>query len=194
MCAVKWCLVLALISAGFAQQTSRSSPGNSSAQARNVNSPSAKLVLNGCINTGNNRYTMMQESTGTTFDLRGRDADLKQAQGKLVEVKGYELPPVGGVGLNDVPRLEVKSLRVISAKCPIQTELRRRTVLSRQGEHRTQNSVATPEYGAPGAVNQTPPTVGNNPTNWGNGAHGAPSPGTGNPPAQPSPSQSQPPQ
>ena len=130
MCAVKWCLVLALISAGFAQQTSRSSPGNSSSQARNVNSPSAKLVLNGCINTGNNRYTMMQESTGTTFDLRGRDADLKQAQGKLVEVKGYELPPVGGVGLNDVPRLEVKSLRVISAKCPIQTELRRRTVSS----------------------------------------------------------------
>jgi hypothetical protein len=184
MLASAW-MVFAL-GVGLSQTPSGSSAANAKGAPGNAQKPSARIVVNGCINGAASRYTLMQRSTGAVFALLGPGAQLEQARSKLVEVRGEELPPAGGAGLKDLPRLKVSSVRVLSDKCPIETEMRRPAGKATSNGTGNPPSAATPEYGAPGAVNQTPPPVSNNPTTWNNGAQGAPSPGTGNtpPPAQ----------
>jgi hypothetical protein len=170
----------AVISVGLAQYPSGTPKNSRPAQSANERGRSATVAISGCINGGHNRFTMTQQSTGAIFGLQGQETELENARGRLVEVKGDELPPPGGGGLKNLPQLKVRRIRVVADKCPIQTEVRHRPELPREAGPSKPATAATPEYGAPGAVDQTPPTVGNNPTNWGNGAQGAPSPGTGN--------------
>lgn len=143
------------------------------------------LTLVGCIAGGREQYTFMQTNTQASFLLLGDPSKFENARGKLVQVRGRELPPNGSEGVKGTPRLQVVKLRLISDKCPIQTAVRQPSIA--RGNHGQEQApiAATPKYGSPGAVNQTPPQVGNNPTNWGNGAQGAPSPGTGNAPPPP---------
>src|SRR5690349_17799325 len=99
---------------GLSQNPSGSSAANAEGTPGNAQKPSARIVVNGCINGAATRYTLMQRSTGAVFALLGRGTQLEEARNKLVEVRGEELPPTGAAGLKDLPRLKVSSVRVLS--------------------------------------------------------------------------------
>jgi hypothetical protein len=173
---------LAVCALACAQQSVETGPRSDarSASARH-------LTLNGCVAGTGERYTFMQTKTLNSFLLQGDHVQLEDARGKLVELTGRELPPPGGEGMSARPRLEVSQLRVLADRCPIQTAVRQRSDVQGSQTPEKPSTAATPDYRRPGAQ-QTPPRVGNNPTTWGNGAQGAPSPGTGNaPPPTPTP-------
>jgi hypothetical protein len=145
----------------------------------------SNLTVSGCVSGGQSRYTLSQKGTGALFEPQADPEQLTKVRGKLVEVTAIEQAPSDTRGVNALPRLKVSQMRVVAEKCPEQKAVQGKN--TQAGTNANPPTAATPEFGAPGADNQTPPQVGNNPTTWGNGAHGAPSPGTGNPPSRPEP-------
>lgn len=141
-------------------------------------SRTAEITIRGCV-SGGRRYTFMQASTGAMFGLIGKTDRFAPIQGKLIEVKANEFAPK--INSDELPKLQVNNLRVISNKCPIQTRVpSRRVIPSSARQAPPANASANTEpYADPGTINQTPPNVENPNTA---GDSGAPSPGTGNPP------------
>lgn len=189
------CLLLASI-AVLAQSMPGRAPaaGQHPPSASHVDNAGPIIVL-GCLSGGRDAYTLAQSGTGTMFKLQG-GSQFEQFRGKQVEVTARELPPVKRTGLNDLPVLTVNQVRVIGDLCPF-SESTGAPAATPTGIPQTQNApsrntssgAAAPRYGSPGAPNQTPPNIGTNPNVQ--GANGAPSPGTGNPPP-PSPPPSPP--
>ncbi len=183
-------LITLLCAAGtLAQQRTddaTSGPARQATATRATNT--GPITLRGCINGGAQRYTFMQQSTGAVFSLEGDRSRFEHFRGKAVELTGHESPPAGATGVNYLPELRVDDIKVLAAKCPIQSSGPAATTaqppLQNRGE-RPPSSPATPRYGGAGAPTQTPPAVGNNPNQP--GITGAPSPGTGNPPPPPPP-------
>lgn len=154
------------------------------------------ITMQGCINGGPRGYTFIQTSTGTSFSLQGASGKFDPYRGKLVNITGTEAPPATVDGTKDMPQFSPNDVKQIG-DCPLNTvgktdrphgaplthpSIPQTGSAPQQGNT---SGAATPEYASPGAANQTPPTVGNNPNQT--GATGAPSPGTGNPPPQPTP-------
>ena len=183
-------LVLLVVSVACGSLLAQQSPDtNGKSSQQPAASPSAKnLTVTGCVSGGTSRFTLSQKGTGAMFELRADRKQLTSAIGKVVEVTAAETAPTGTRGVNALPSLQVSQMHIVADKCPEQ----KTAAANSAGTGRSTNNpstVETREFGAPGAVNQTPPAVGNNPTTWGNGAQGAPSPGTGNPPSSSSPPQ-----
>lgn len=140
----------------------------------------AKITVRGCIQRGKtDHFSLLQASTGTSFELQGSIDDFRRSDGQFVEVQANELAPTAGRGLQSNPRLQVSKLRIVAKECPIQGYGKNPPASQVTGQ-RAQRSPATPRYQPSGAPNQTPPPEGVNPN--GAGVSGAPSPGTGNPP------------
>jgi hypothetical protein len=149
----------------------------------------AQITIRGCV-SGEKRYTFMQTGTGTMFALRGNTDRFAPVQGKLVEITATEYS-LGGKS-NELPELQVKSLRIVAEECPIQAQPPSKTLPpTRTDQHppAPEKSPSTKPYTDPGTVNQAPPSI-KNPSIEGD--TGAPSPGTGNPPA-PNPNANHPP-
>ncbi len=157
-------------------------------QHSETSSSSGVITVQGCITGGQEAYTLTQEGTGVTFKLLGNSTQFQDFRGKSVEVTGREFPPTSRRGMNDLPRLAANKMRMTGGHCPAvkgyaPSPAGTPTGIPQAKDGQPQNqppTAATPRYASPGAPNQTPPTVGNNP-NVG-GATGTPSPGTGNPP------------
>jgi len=149
-----------------------------------ANGPTANAItVQGCLNGGKQGYSLVQQGTGAGFELESKSYQLKRARGKLVQITGREMSPNGKS--DNLPRLDVEGLQVIADHCELpgkaggaSTSVPQRT---NNPANTTQPDAATPRYEPSGAPDQTPPSQGNNPTNWGR-TSGAPSPGTGNPP------------
>jgi hypothetical protein len=145
----------------------------------------SKITIKGCVQgTRPGHFTLLQASTGATFEVQGNIHALKHSSGKLVEVKAMELAPTAKRGMQSLPRLNVSNLRIVANQCPIQG-YGKGAPQSDALNHARRNEppvAATPRYQQSGAPGQTPPTAGTNPN--GAGVSGAPSPGTGNPPNQ----------
>jgi hypothetical protein len=156
-------LLLCASPLSFAQQTTGSS----------TRAPNAEITIRGCVN-GQNRYTLMQASTGAVFALSGDTARLSSVRGKLIEVTGNEYAPSSG----ELPGLTVKTYHVLANDCPIQprAQAARPPAAGTQGRAPAK-STGTAPYADPGTATQTPPNV-NNPNIQGD--TGAPGPGTGN--------------
>lgn len=172
-------LAVALSPWTWAQQNTTSSSPQQHASAV---APTAVITTRGCI-SGAKRYTFMQTSTGAMFELSGETDRFVAVRGKLVEITGDELAPQPQSG--ELPTLKVNSLRVVADKCPIQARASSATANSTSANKtRAPSSGAsgTTPYTDPGTESQTPPNVENPNVS---GATGAPSPGTGNPPAPP---------
>jgi hypothetical protein len=171
---------LSLSARAIAEQNS-SSPSQGSPAAGQT--PNAEITIHGCV-SGGERYTFMQESTRAIFALIGDDDRFAAAQGKLVEITANEFAPQGKS--NELPKLQVKNLRVIADKCPIQSEkaspMPKPTSTNRGQTPATEEVPATAPYATPGNENRNPPNV-NDPNI--SGDTGAPSPGTANPPTPP---------
>ncbi len=149
----------------------------SNAQSRTATN--AEVTIRGCI-SGGQRFTFMQAGTGAMFSLIGQTGRFVPLEGKLVDVSGSELPPP--TGSSDLPRLKVTQTKIVDNKCPIQAEARPATANQAAPNRRQPGNAAVPQtspYTDPGTVTQRPPNV-SNPNEQ--GATGAPSPGTGNPP------------
>lgn len=143
---------------------------------------------------GGKRYTFVQASTGAMFALTeetnkettgktaGQTDRFARVKGKLIEVTANEFPPRGKA--NELPKLQVKRLRVIANKCPAihRTASTGTPCLADQKPNVPATSPSTKPYVDPGTETQTPPPE-NNPNI--SGDSGAPSPGTGNPPCPP---------
>jgi len=169
-------LFLALVSLAPAQQ--QSSPQSGTART----SRSAEVTVRGCI-SGGQRFTFMQAGTGAMFSLIGQTGRFVPLEGKLVEVTGSELPPP--TGSSELPQLQVTQTKIVDNKCPIQAQPPSATANQASPNRRQPGNRAMPQtspYTDPGTVNQRPPNV-SNPNEQ--GATGAPSPGTGNPPPPP---------
>ena len=155
--------------------TNAQQPGASVQQ--NSNAPTAtNLAIRGCLMQGKEGYTLLQDSTDTTFKLLGEDAQFAGASGKVIEARGRELEPVAG-SMN-MPRFQVSDVKVVADQCPV-TPKAALPNSGAAGTARNPEPDATPRY-EPNNPNQTPPTVPINPNTP--GASGAPSAGTGNPP------------
>src|SRR5690349_15028327 len=100
-------LSLCFLQPGLSQETNGSS----------TTSPNAEITIRGCV-SGENRYTLMQASTGAAFALAGDTGRLSSVRGKLIEVRGTEYAPQGNSG--ELPKLNVKSFRLVADQCPIQ--------------------------------------------------------------------------
>ena len=176
------CLVLALCSFACSGLLAQQSSNADASQQRATSLSAKNLTVTGCVSGGQRRFTLSQQGTGAMFELQANREELRPAVGKMVEVTAAEKAPSGNRGVNALPSLKVSQMHVVADKCPEQKTMPANT--ARTGRNTsTPSAAATPEFSAPGADDQTPPAVGNNPTTWGNGAHGAPSPGTGNPPS-----------
>ncbi len=173
----------------FAQIDSSPSTSPSTASPRNAASNAApnvattnSITLQGCVNGGKQGYTLLQQSTGAWFELESKSYQLKHARGKLVQVTGREMPP--DAKSHGMPRLDLEGLQVLSDHCALPGKSSGASTNMPEPNsngNAAQPSIATPKYQPPGAPDQTPPSQGNNPTNWGR-TSGPPSPGTGNPP------------
>jgi len=155
----------------------QSSPPPAARTARN-----AEVTIRGCID-GGQRFTFMQAGTGAMFSLIGQTGRFVPLEGKLVEITGSELPPPAGS--SEFPQLQVTQTKIVDNKCPIQAEPRPATANQSTPNRRQPGNAATSQtspYTDPGTVNQRPQNV-SNPNEQ--GATGAPSPGTGNPPPPP---------
>jgi len=159
--------------------TAQQQPSPQSPPARPVRS--AEVTIRGCI-SGGHRFTFMQVGTGAMFSLIGQADRFVPLEGKMVEVTANELAPQ--TGSSGLPQLQVNQARIIDNKCPIQAQPRQTTASQSSPNGRQPGNAAVPQtspYTDPGTVNQRPPSV-SNPNEQ--GATGAPSPGTGNPPPQ----------
>lgn len=153
-------------------------PSNATPKAANANS----ITLQGCVNGGKQGYTLLQQNTGASFELESNSYQLRHTRGKLVQVTGREMPP--DAKSHGMPRLDLQGLQVLSDHCALPGKASGASTNTPEPNstgNAEQPSVATPKYQSPGAPDQTPPSQGNNPTNWGR-TSGPPSPGTGNPP------------
>ena len=183
------CLAAGLIAASAMGQIG-------SRSATNQPTSTGPISMQGCINGGPHGYTFIQTSTGTAFALPDANGRFAQYRGKLVNLTGTETPPTTVSGANDMPQLRPVNVKQIG-DCPLNTAGKNdrphgapltsppMTPPDNAAQHANVPGAATPEYASPGAPNQRPPTAGNNPNQA--GASGAPSPGTGNPPPQPTP-------
>lgn len=170
-------LILALV--GLFVSGLASSQQASQSPAATADVTASKITVRGCIQRGKtDHFSLLQASTGASFELRGNSDDFRRSNGQLVEVQANELAPTSRRGLQSHPGLEVSKLRILAKECPIQGYGKNPPPSQVVGQ-RAQTSPATPRYQRSGA-NQTPPPDGVNPN--GAGASGAPSPGTGNPP------------
>ena len=169
-------LTLLLSSMAFAQQ-------NGDIPQQNPNTSSASnITLRGCIN-GGERFTFIESDTGSMFNLVGDTSSFEKLTGKFAEVTARELPPDRKSDAGSFPQLQIKEARVISDSCPIKSGAPKPNQAPSRVPTTSSAPAKGPEttpYAGPGAPNQTPPTVGNNPNPA--GATGPPSPGTGNPP------------
>lgn len=178
------CSVVTIASASVMAQTESTSSPASSTQT-------GPITMEGCINGGSKSYTFVQTSTGTTFALPSADDKLARYRGKLVQISGMQAPPPAATTLDNLPRFTPNNVRELG-ECPVKsfgtaqqsggaaTTLPPSSPPAAGSQQSNAPSAATPEYASPGAPNQTPPSVRNNPNE--SGASGAPSPGTGNPP------------
>ena len=186
------CCFVSLV-AGAMSVTAIAQTGSGSAATKST--PTGPITMQGCINGGQRGYTFIQTSTGTMFALPNASDKLDRYRGKLVNITGTETPPAATAGSKDLPQFAPDTVKQIG-DCPLnsagKTDRPYGAPLttpppSPRSASQQPNSpgASTPEYASPGAPNQTPPTVGNRPNQ--SGASGAPSPGTGNPPPQPTP-------
>jgi hypothetical protein len=177
------------IGATAVQKSQNSGVMSSDSNSSQTETAARDLTMQGCV-TGQQRYTFMQAGTGAMFQLMGTDSQFASARGKLVEITARELPPNPSAPSGELPQLQVRNLRIVGERCPVQPR-GARTSERTQPQSPPPASPATPRYPPMGAPDQTPPSVGNNPNVP--GASGTPSPGTGNPPPQqPQPSPPQP--
>jgi hypothetical protein len=165
---------------GASSERNPAAPQNASAEANNA----SRITVQGCLNGGKQGYTLVQASTGAGFELENEPYQLKNMRGKMVAITGREMAPAQG---SQLPRLQIEKLEVTSDHCVLPGNAAgASTTVPQPGTNQNNANpnapdAATPKYQSPGAPNQTPPSQGNNPTNWGR-TSGAPSPGTGNPP------------
>jgi hypothetical protein len=169
---------------GSSNEQAPALPQNAPAAGANA----APITVQGCVNGGKQGFTLMQQNTGAAFELQTQSYKLKNMRGKLVQVTGREMAP--NAKSHGMPQLQVEGLEVISDHCVLPGKAAGASTSVPQ-DNTNQNKAnpngtsppdpTTPKYQSPGAPNQTPPSQGNNPTNWGR-TSGAPSPGTGNPP------------
>ncbi len=189
-------LLLCFSASALAQQNTTSASSSSSPHA--TPNRNAEITIRGCV-SGGKRYTFVQASTGAMFALTEETTEetskettgkttrqtdrFARVQGKLIEVTANEFPPQGKS--NELPKLQVKRLRVIANKCPAvhrTTSTGTSPCLANQKPNVPATSPSTKPYVDPGTETQTPPSE-NNPNIAGDS--GAPSPGTGNPPCPP---------
>ena len=128
-------------SLAVAQQATDKAPTRSEAG----HASATHLTVNGCIAGAQDRYSLMQTGTEAVFRLQGDTSQFEQARGKLVEVTGSELPPSVDEGRKSLPPMQVVKLRVLSAKCPIQTALRRRPARPSNQIQANPSTGSTPE-------------------------------------------------
>src|SRR5581483_7087000 len=167
---------------GSSSERNPAPPQNAPANASNA----TRITVQGCLNGGKQGYTLLQESTGAGFSLENQPYQLKNMRGKMVAITGQEMSPGQG---SQLPRLQIEKLEVLSDHCVLPGNAAGASTTVPQGNTNQNNpnpngtapDATSPKYQSPGAPNQTPPSQGNNPTNWGR-TSGAPSPGTGNPP------------
>jgi len=175
-------LLAAIISLSFAAPAvsrQNTSPAPAQNRAASAPSPTAEITIRGCI-SGDKRYTFMQASTGAVFDLAGKTARFAPVRGKLIEVTANELAPPENT--NQSPRLQVKTLKVVADRCPIQSAPVKTANSPSSNQAPAPAPPGTERYRDPSTETQTPPNV-NNPNMTGD--TGTPSPGTGNPPSPP---------
>ena len=162
---------------------SQTSGQTSAKSAATPDITASKLTVQGCVQGKTpGHFTLLQASTGATFEIKGKPRDFKHSRGKLVEVEASELAPTAPRGMGDLPQLQVTKLRVVAKRCPIQGNGLRPEQSSPPAGQNQPPVAATPRYQTTGAPDQTPPTAGTNPN--GAGVSGAPSAGTGNIPKQ----------
>lgn len=176
-------LFLALTASAVAQNRQGSAASRPQSSVNQV----GPITVRGCVSGGKEAYTLSQSSTGTMFQLQGESNQFEQLRGKQVEVKGRELPPGNGIGLQALPKLLVATARVLGDQCPFRAHAGApaatpTNIPQNPPAPSSAPTAATPRYSPNGAPNQMPPNVNNNPNIQ--GANGAPSPGTGNPPPQ----------
>lgn len=134
-----------------------------------------QVTVRGCLQTGAGGTTLT-DGTGTTYLL---DYASVSPQGSaFVEVHGEQFAPKGQQGEAALPTLRVSSLRRLSDICP---EKIMPPPSSSNPPAPSAQSPSTPEYQSPIAPDgqEAAPVLNTQ------GAGGAPSPGTGNPPDQP---------
>ena len=188
---MRWPLITAGVLLGAslvsAQETNRTAGSNDTRQASDTQDVSAsKLTIRGCLQGGEDRFTLLQSSTGASFALEGNHQMFRQFSGKVVEVNGTELAPAAKTGAQSLPRFKVQALKVVDNQCPTSEVGNGAAATSRQppvgatqppasSHSRTQVGPGTSAPVAPGTpINPNTP-----------GANGAPSPGTDNPPQSP---------
>ncbi len=171
-------LTIFLSTIAFAQQNNGDIP------QQNPNTSSAShLTLRGCVN-GGERYTFIESDTGSMFNIVGNTESVASVAGKFAEVTARELPPArNSASAGPFPQIEIQQVKVLSDVCPIKSKVPKPNQGPQPSTPTRSSQTPGPEttpYSAPGAPNQTPPSVGNNPNPT--GATGPPSEGTGNPP------------
>jgi hypothetical protein len=141
-------------------------------QARQSRESATEVTIRGCLQPGAERTTLTDQ-TGTTYLLR--NAPTPNPGRRFVEIRGEELAPTAQSGQAALPEIRVNSLRKLSDLCP-----QKITPPPANSEPPTGSaeSPATPPYQSPIA----PQTQEAAPVLNQQGAGGAPSPGTGNPP------------
>lgn len=170
-------LIILVSTMAFAQQNNGDIP------QQNPNTSSAShITLRGCVN-GGERYTFIESDTGSMFNIVGDTQAVAPLSGKFAEVTARELPPAPKSAAGPFPQIEIQQAKVLSEVCPVKSKVPKPNQAPQPSTPTRSSQTPLPEttpYSAPGAPNQTPPTVGNNPNPT--GATGPPSPGTGNPP------------
>jgi hypothetical protein len=133
-----------------------------------------QVTVRGCLQTGDSGTTLT-DGTGTTYLL---DYASVSPQGTaFVEVRGEQFAPSGQEGEAALPKIRVDSLRRLSDTCL--EKIMAPPSTSRPPTSNVQ-SPSTPAYESP----ISPPPQEAAPVLNTQGAGGAPSPGTGNPPDQ----------
>jgi len=146
------------------------------AQAPTAQSQSTEVTIQGCIQTGAGRMTLTDQN-GTTYLLDYASPSPQKLA--FVEVRGVQFPPQGQQpGEDALPKVRVTTMRRLSATCPANITPPPATS---KAPTAAPESPSTPAYESP--IN--PPAQEAAPVLNTQGAGGAPSPGTGNPPDQP---------
>jgi hypothetical protein len=145
-------------------------------QQPRAGSPVAQTTVRGCLQPGGAQVTLT-DATGTTFLLQGSLGQASQAR-QYVEVSGQQLSPTSNEGQAAMPRIEVRNLRKLADTCPV--NLTPPPSTPNYKATAPQKSPTTPQYDRPA----TAPVPEGAPVINTQGAGGAPSPGTGNPPPQ----------
>ena len=170
--------------------SAQNQPATAAQSTPTRNAKSADITVQGCV-SGGERYTLMQVSTGAMFAMTGDTTRFAPYKGKFAEVRASELAPNQHSASGELPQLQVKETKVVADKCPEQPKANTGAASGgpAYGGPQAQQpapSVSTPNYQSPEAPpTQAPSTQVTNPNTA--GAHGAPSPGTGNTSQQPPP-------